>query len=76
MLLQLLISEMFMSGSDLPGVHVTQERVTDFCDGIFGVNRAANKRAWEDAAAVVVATVALSSAAKRRKASKAKKGRK
>lgn len=59
-----------MSDSDLPGVHVTQERISDFCDGIFGKNRRANKQAWEGAAAVVVATVATSALAKNRKARK------
>jgi hypothetical protein len=47
-----------MADTGLPGVHVTKGTIGDFTDGIFGVNKANNSKAWRDAAAIVVASVA------------------
>lgn len=61
--------------NQLPGVHVTKGGIDEFCDGIFGVNRRANEKAWKDAAAIVVATVAYRSSRAARKARRAQRGR-
>jgi hypothetical protein len=59
----------------IPGVHVTKGGIDEFCDGIFGVNRRANEKAWKDAAAIVVATVALRSSRAARKALRSRRGK-